>query len=314
MTDSNNIFDRAKAYLSTTDLATNGGLLNPMRSDRLIRRMTEETTLLSQIRVVPMNAPTMKIDKINIGDRVLHGAVTTGDRLLSATKYVVPVTSHVDLATKEAMAVVELPDDVLEDNIERQVLQDTVLEMLAVESGKDLETAVLYADTSTSSAVDDFLCLWDGVFKLATDHVVDAANTQFNKRIVNRAVKSLPKRYLRDKSSYKMYIPSDKEADYRILRSDRQTPIGDTAETSWQPLTVVGFPLAPVYTMTTNQGIFTNPKNIILGIQRRFNLEMQRNALARSTYFVLTLRADIQIEETDAIVTVSNLGDDASLI
>lgn len=310
-----NTLERVKSYLSTTDLQSNGGYLNPERSNRFIRKMIEGRTILRDIRTITMGSPTKKIDKIGIGSRVLHGAVLTGDRTLSDTKFVVPETSQIELSTKTAMAVLDIPYEVLEDNIEQGNLQDTLLELLADRAGADAEVFVQYADTSIDSGTDDFLCLADGVFKRATTHVVDATNTAFNKRIVNKCVKALPVQYLSNKGAYKMYVPQSVEADYRVIRSDRQTPLGDTAETSWQPLSVVGFQLNPVYSMTDNtKAIFTDPKNIIFGIQRNFMMEMQRLPLQQMIRFVLTIRMDVQIEETDAIVVVKNIGEDTALI
>ena len=55
-------------------------------------------------------------------------------------------------------------------------------------------------------------------------------------------------------------------------------------------------------------GLFTNPLNLIFGIQRQISLEFDKNISERVYIVVLTARVAVQVEETDAIVKYTNIG------
>jgi hypothetical protein len=69
-----------KADIALADLASNGGLLLPEQNDTFFRRVLDEPTLVGRVRAIQMTGPTMNINKIGIGSRVLHGATQTGSQ------------------------------------------------------------------------------------------------------------------------------------------------------------------------------------------------------------------------------------------
>ena len=64
-----------KADLALSDLET-AGKLNPEQTDRFIRTLIDQPTLLNAVRTVAMGAPQMKINKIGFGTRILRPAVS----------------------------------------------------------------------------------------------------------------------------------------------------------------------------------------------------------------------------------------------
>ena len=54
-------------------------------------------------------------------------------------------------------------------------------------------------------------------------------------------------------------------------------------------------------------GLATDYQNLILGIQRDIRVETDRLPRLRATDFVLTFRADVQMENPDAVVLLENL-------
>jgi hypothetical protein len=105
-----------KADIAIADLTGNGGYLNPEQNNRFIRTLIEQPTLLNSVRTVAMNSPQMKINKIGFGSRVLRAA--TSATALQSSDRVKPDLSNVQLSTKEVIAQVNIPYEVLEDNIE----------------------------------------------------------------------------------------------------------------------------------------------------------------------------------------------------
>jgi hypothetical protein len=60
--------------------------------------------------------------------------------------------------------------------------------------------------------------------------------------------------------------------------------------------------------MPNSRGIYTMPKNLIFGIQRKVNIEYDKDIRARKFIIVVTARVDFQVEETDAMVSITNIG------
>ena len=305
----------AKADMTLADLASNGGLLSPEQTDRFIRVLIDSPTMLNSARVVTMSSPSKIINKIGFGSRVLRPA--TSATPLSSADRAKATTGKVTLNTKEVIAEVRLPYDVLEDNIEGGNinadpmsspggLHSTIVEMLASRASLDLEEMAILGDTSNSS--DPYLAMHDGFLKMATAHVVDCTDLGVTKDIFKQAIINMPDKYLRVRSDLNFFVSVDNETEYRDTIANRVTGLGDSALVSANGLAVFGSPIVPAPLMPNASGIYTNPNNLIFGIQRKINLEYDKDIRSREFIIVLTARIDFQIEEVDAIVKLINIG------
>ena len=156
-----------KADIAVSNLISCGGYLNPMQSNAFIRMLIEQPTLLKQIRTVPMNSPTMQINKIGFTSRLLKAAPTSGSYLAAGDRSR-PSTEQVNLKTSEILAEVHIPYDVLEDNIERGSLEDTIMALIAERASRDLEELIISGDENSGDA---YLALMDGILILAYRHI-----------------------------------------------------------------------------------------------------------------------------------------------
>jgi hypothetical protein len=170
-----------RTMITVDDLVNDGGYLNPEQANTFIKMLVDEPTIMRDMRTVTMPGPQMKINKIGFGQRILRAAPASGtyptspdtlsDRGLAPSLYAVPVTDHVDLQTVEVMAEVRLPYDVLEDNIERDRLEQSVMQLIASQTAIDLEELIILGDTDLVS-VDPYLGSHDGMLKMATLHSI----------------------------------------------------------------------------------------------------------------------------------------------
>ena len=302
-----------KADLALSDLTSNGGILLPEQNDTFIRVMMDTPTILNECRVVPMHAPQMKINKLGIGSRILHAATQTGGmqdsgantRWLASANRTKPDLSQVELTTSEVIAEVRLPYETLEDNIEGMSMADTILTMIAQRAALDLEELMITGDTASGDA---YLALQNGILKLANAHIVDAANAPIDLNVFNSAKLALPTKYRRNLAGLRYYFSLDTESNYRVKVASRGTGLGDAAATTNNPIPVLGIPLTGVALMPTANGLLTDPQNLIFGIQRNIRIEQDRDIRAREVVIVLTARVAVQIEQTDAVAQVTNLG------
>jgi hypothetical protein len=294
----------AKADLAVSDLISTGGYLNPMQANTFIRMLIDQPTLLNEIRVVPMNAPVMEINKIGFTSRILRVAPASGTALDAADRSK-PVTDKITLTTKEIIAEVHIPYDVLEDNIERGRLEDTIMALIAERASLDLEELLLLGDTTSADA---YLALVDGVLAQATSHVVDysASMPQITKTVFKAGIKAMPNKYLRNRPALRFYTSPDAHVEYIDSLANRETSLGDTRITDrrFYPAQEVayGVPVVPAALMPDENYLFTWPKNLIMGIQRQIMIESDRDIRARVLIVVLTLRVDMLFEEEDSVV------------
>ena len=70
-----------------------------------------------------------------------------------------PVTSTVELNAKEVIAEVNITYDTLENNIEKDGLQQTLMQMLAERAAVDIEELIVNGDVASS---DPYLAQLDG--------------------------------------------------------------------------------------------------------------------------------------------------------
>ncbi|MEG1121277.1 MAG: phage major capsid protein [Citrobacter sp.] len=316
MTTSNENLQRADIALG--QLASNGGLLNPEQTNTFIDLVMEQPTILNEIRQVRMGAPSMKINKIGLGGRVLRAATQAGGaeddgtngRYLKKAGRTAPITSQIQMDTKEVIAEVRIPYEVLEDNIEGDKLEEHILRLIAAQVSLDLEELLLFGDTANA---DPYLALFDGFLKRSSLHIVDNANSGANDALITNALLSMPQKYLRNLPQMRGYMSIANRIKFQQSRIVRQTAMGDQSVTNAPdvPLYSGGLQIRPVNTLAVDnlgkRGLVTDPRNLIFGIQRQVSIETDKDIRSREHIIVLTARVASQIEDNNAVVQLINI-------
>ena len=330
-----------KADLRVSDLSTDGGLLNPEQAARFIRKLIRQPTIIREARVVEMTSPQRNINKIQFNKRIMRpGTVATAlpnAAVASGTAFdpadpgtgefearAKVLTEQVQLNTSEVIAEVHLPYDVIEDNIERGNIGrhqeggspaagggiiDTIMTLMAERAALDFEELALLGDTTLNTA-DPYLDLQDGFLKRVEDdgNVANQTGALVSKATFKSGKKTLPDQFLRNISQLRHYISFDQETEYRDTLADRATGLGDSTLTGNAPVFSFGSPVVPVSLMPEARGLFTNPLNLIWGVQRQVTMEFDKNISQRVFIIVISARVAIQVEEATAAVTYTNIG------
>lgn len=305
-----------RADLVMADLATNGGLLSPQQANQFIDFVMDEPTIIPQCRVVRMNAPQVKINRMGFDGRILRAAPTAGgendggdnDRYLRKSERSKVRTSQIVLNDSEVIAEVRLPYEALEDNIEGRSMEEHIMRLIAARAAVDLEELALWGDTLSS---DTYLALQNGWLKRSNAHVADNANVGVGPDLFVNAMLALPQKYLKYLPQLRGFISMANTIRYRQKISQRQTGYGDAAMQEAIPLYAQGLKLEGAPTLAADglgkTGLMTFPKNLIFGIRRDITVETDKDIRSREYIIVLTARVALQVDDVDATVKLENI-------
>ncbi len=310
-----------KAVLTVSDLAQ-GGYMNPMQSGRFIRGIIDQPTIIKAARTVTITGEQKKIEKIGFGQRIMRAA--TESVPLTSDQYAKPSFGKVELSTKEVIAEVRISYDTLEANIEGQNLKNTIISMIQERVALDLEELILQGDKGST---DPYLATLDGVLKKCNQHVVDAKGAEPNLQLFTDLIKSVPAKYIRDITRWRMYTSRNVDLAWKNAIASRNTVAGDRFLLQNTNATALGFEIEPVAMMPENltydptpatpssgdektglgQVLLIHPQNIVIGFTRRVQMETDKDISARQIIIVTTLKVDVAIEEVDAVGKLINV-------
>lgn len=309
-----------KADMALGDLAS-GGRLSIQQFTDFFRVPILESTLMKHVRVQPMDAPIAEIDKISAPTQVMHGA--SSGQALTLAQRAKPGFDKVTLTSKLLRGAVSIPDEALEDNIERDRMTATVRDLVSRAVGRDMEKLMILGDTADSSAYASLLTVTDGIIKLASSNVAAVGGAYLGKTQLEQIDLKLPDEF-RVSQDKMVYLTSYRAGIYyRSAIGSRQTQKGDEVlveglgqigGTPSYPL-FNGVPVMPVPLFPSNLGVGTNetvvlymnPKTVVFGVQRDIKFETQRDPSSGSTIVHITTRVDTQYEHEPMVVKATGI-------
>lgn len=308
-----------RSDLALSDLAS-GGALNPEQTKRFLRKMIDAPTILNTVRVVPMKRPEMEINKIGFASRILRaanqGTISSprageeGTRALARADRASPALEKITLTTSEVIAEINIPFEVIEDNIENaggidnSQFEDTILDLIAEQSALDLEELLILGDVLDG---DTYIALQDGILKQAVSNIVNHNSAGMTPELFSNMIKSLPTKYHRLLGQMRYWLSMTKEIDYRMTVAQRQTQLGDATLQGTAPVSVLGVRLEGAALMPNVNAVLTIPRNIIWGIQRDVRMQFGQDVRERVVIIVLTMRIATKYEEEDLVVKAINV-------
>ncbi len=318
--------------IRTNEVASGGGgLLSPEQTNKFIDYMWDETVLGKQVRKVPMRANEAEIDKINVGQRIVRLATEAVDDGVNAGA----TFSKISLTTKKLRLDWELSTESLEDNIEGGNLEEHIARLMATQAGNDIEDLAINGDTTSA---DPLLKAFDGYSKLleAGAHVVDANGGYFSRATLNRALKTMPRKFLQRRGELKFFAGSGVVGDYiyslQAVENGLISPEASAAagiNQAQQANGPAGFVTGNAFGLTINEVPLFNeqrklndvgagstdhtsvwlldPKNLLWGIKREIKVYRKFAEKKDTTEWTLYTRVGVQVENLDAVVVVKNI-------
>ncbi|MEM7403531.1 MAG: phage major capsid protein, partial [Myxococcota bacterium] len=279
----------------------------PQQQEQFLRVLIDQPTLLKQARILSMTRPIQLVEKIRLGNRILHPSHS--GKALDASQRVQPDLGAVALEPKPFKAELRLPEEVLEDNIERQKLKDTLLQLMAQRVALDMEEIIVRGNSNQQH--DPFLSQFDGLLAQAVGNVVDHSADPHDQRTTNalfyKMLKAMPSEFKRDRRQLVAYVSTNSELDYRETLTQRQTLIGDKHTREDAPAVAMGVSVIGLPTMPDGQALLVDPNNIVVGIQRNVKVEMDKDVSAGQYVLVLSVRFHARFAVREAVVRATGI-------
>jgi hypothetical protein len=316
-----------KAAISTTDLETTGGDLSTEQARQFLRDAITPTAILSRADTFDSGSKKFEIPKFSFGSRIMRGGNAAkrdleGARVTGA-KQSKPVTDQVTLSTELFKGEVPVPDEVFEDNIEREGFADTLMEEIAKAVGRDLEESAI--KSSLADANLDF-GLFDGLVQslklidaapgtINDGNIYNAVNDGSAKAMFKGMLTALPVRFRGLWDQLVIYAnPATCDA-YADELGSRATGLGDSNVESKVNLRYRGVEVVetPLLSGTQNAydygkvAVLCHSKNVKVGFHRRIRVEKFRDPREGNTSFLPTLRYDVKWAQPEATVLAENV-------
>jgi len=311
----------AMKAMTVDDLGSS--VLSPEQFEAFVRQAQAKTVVLDEARFVEMTRETKNIDRIGFVGQVLsRGRLANGT--INQPTAVKPTTATNQLIAREMVAITGLEDDTLEVNIERDNLEQTLMDIFAEAGGRDLEMFGLLADTDADAT--SVLALTDGWAKEAGNAVYNGTDFDitdvydpatplascYPENIFQACLTALPKEYLQVRNEWRLYVPFDVFDSYANLLKARNTALGDKAQTDGESIPYKGLQVkyCPMLERSATVGeggagrivLLEHPDNMVWGLFRNVRIEPDRVPKERKTDFVMTLKADVGYEDENAAV------------
>lgn len=295
------------AKIGTQDFQ-GGGLLNPKQRNEFVTNVVDESRFVSEFgRVVTMAAPVEQIDRLNLGERVMHHAqeeVAPGDDKL------VQITSDkIEVSTQEYIIIWNESDRIAEDTIEGEGTNRTIAEMIAAQAGNDMEDFALDSDSTSSDATLNKQEGFKRLIQLQTpgsNYVTQSG--AFGTTVAHNMIKAMPTKYRGSRySDLRFAVSMNQLQNYRNTISQRETQLGDTQlQSSMVPL-LFGIPVIGIPRLDDNFCFLTFRQNFIVGFHRDIRRESDRNPRRRRTEWTISLRVGFALENSEAVVWADGL-------
>jgi len=303
------LVNKAVGDLTLGDL-TGGGELVPEQLERYIQIMMDKPVVLGMSTFKTMSSFKLRLANSRFVGRVLRAG--TSGQALPAGDRVKPDLNEVELDVKLLKGEIQIPDEVLEDQIEREQMRETVMELAAKATRRDVEDLIINGDITSA---DPYLALFDGLLAQATTNAVGFGTVRLSKAGFRLLDRLMPSEFMQDDSSMVYYTSKNAVIDYRDTLMDRATNMGDInietkPKTYYSGKEVVSVPLFPENlgggTNETNV-LLLDPKNVCVGFHRNIRLETDRDISAGRLKLVVTLRMDAKYTFEGAVAKLTGV-------
>ena len=215
--------------IETGDFLGGQGLLTREQQRQFIVLLKRYSSIFGATRTVVMPQAAMDINKLHIGEPI---TVSLSENTNPAQDNKV-LANQVHLDAKKTRASYDITTEVLQQSIEGDEFELTVMRSMAARAALDLEYLAILGDESLAPAPNDklgnLLAGNDGWYKLAQQgHVLDLNGAEIEPGIFSEMLRMLPPQYRGD-PGLRFIVGETTVIDWQDTLQGRQTGLGDAA-------------------------------------------------------------------------------------
>jgi len=281
------------------------GLLNTEQSTAFIDTVVDQSAFLSRIRVERNIGRARDLDNIGLGSRLLHKPAEDTEPADDKLRGV--IVGKRTLTPEEIMLPINVSLRWLEENIEKEAVEQKITEMAAKQVGNDLVDALFNCDTATSPTDPDyvFLSMNDGIIKLLDSdpnkqYYSREENTDWLKTVFPNVLDLLPDKY-QDEPDLVFLVSRRVDSEYRRQLASRSTALGDNYVVEKPNATFEGIPLIRVPKLPYGTVILTTLDNLAIGFGREISYYREFKPRARRVEITMTAKVDFNYVLTEKI-------------
>lgn len=298
-----------KADQAFSDLTDATGRLQPETLAQFTKTALQSSDVLREIRTVPVPAgvPTYTIPRMDIGTQVLFPEANDGGYPAVGLRSKADL-SGVTLTMHSLKGIYRVPYSFIEQNVEGSDFETNIVDMIASKCGDDMANMIFNGDTASGNAL---LALGNGYVKTITSNIADAGSAAISKEILLEAQRAIPSRFRQDPSKLRFFLNANKVLDWQAAVSARATGLGDSAIVAADTINAYGIRMLRVNQVPTEQGILTDPRNLVLGMAREVDFKMVDKPENSEIIIVFRTRIGFAVENELAASKIIGLTDAA---
>ncbi len=298
---------RAAVKRMTVDTFGDSVLL-PERRDAFIRAIQRRSVVLDEARFQRMDSNIVDIDTVWLNTILTRGKPGTkedNDWLGTETKQKVGRSTH-QLRASEMRGALGLEDRAKRRNIEKDQIENTILDLAGGAVGRDLEHLALLGEVDRRGNEEDehpLIGLFNGWLEKAAKKVEnpDKDHADWPVNLFEAMLTEIDDKYLVNPAEYRFYVPWTVKNDYANYLIKRTTALGDSAIIGDAASRYKEFPIR-IAPLLANSKVYNPacllapPDNMVWGIFHEVTIEEDRVPADRSTDWYVTIEADAGYE------------------
>ena len=311
---------------SWSDMVTGKAILNPEQATTFLRGLQISDPVMTLSTLKLMSKPARQGSRFSISRGALQWGYSSGHttktELTEATKNFTPV----EVSTTKMKALTSYTDDEMEENIEMQSFQQTLLDEMAYIIGQDNAEWHYFGDTTLAAGKDPNACLKAGdgwikrtasankIVSKGIDSSTGAFDIADGVEVMFDAMRAkLPIEARQKVATNGVFLcPFEIEDAYRNSQIGRYTPLGDSRLEGYDGLKYKNIPViySPALDSEIGQAIddtatciLTTPDNLEQNVFKQMTVEFEREAADEVTNVYFKYKAMPSLVNNNYIVT-----------
>lgn len=304
-----------KADVIRTSLVTDGGYMSQREWEQFVQRGFKKSMLIKDARQVKMPSRDFQIPTIGFDDDwstfLIQPTYNRGGEPLGVAERSAPSFGNCTLNARTFTAQVNIPWDVIRDNVEKDQLIDTVRGLIDERVMADVEKVWVAGDT-TSSTIQ--LAVMDGLIALTSTYTVAAAGARLSTSLLDSAINLFPEQY--ETNNVAFYTTRTSRKNWKKELASRATQLGDKALESelangtHDDYLVKRLPLWPGTMGGTGNRtacVMADPENFAFGIYDKIGLKVGEDLKERAIMMVLEIEFASGLVVEPAVVSINDI-------